>query len=300
DLISAQDLDRQATRAELLAQQKLGALADAQTAAASAREAHAQIAAARAAVDQAKASLDQAKINLAYTTIVSPIDGTVISRNVDVGQTVAASLAAPTLFEIAQDLRKVQVDTSVAEADVGRLTQGMPAAFTVDAYPDRDFVGRVRQIRNAPQTVQNVVTYDAVIDVANPDLRLKPGMTANVSFVDAKRSNALRIPNAALRFHPTFPISPAGKSGHGHAGSQGHGQEGSPSGFGLKDSDPSRRVVWKLVGGVPEPARVRLGITDGFNTEVVSGKLATGDLVITDESAGNGASPQRRMGFRMF
>ena len=133
---------------------------------------------------------------------MSPTDGIVISRNVDVGQTVAASFQAPTIFVVAQDLAKMQVDTSVAEADIGRLVKGMPATFTVDAYPGTPFTGTVREIRNAPQTVQNVVTYDAVIDVSNPDLRLKPGMTANVTFVYAQRDRALRVTNAALRFRP--------------------------------------------------------------------------------------------------
>src|SRR5512133_1473862 len=139
---------------------------------------------------------------MAYTTIRSPIDGVVISRNVDVGQTVAASLSAPTLFTIAEDLRKMQVDTFVAEADVGKLKPGMDASFTVDAFPGRRFTGKVREIRNAPQTVQNVVTYDAVIDVLNPELELKPGMTANVTIVVAERDNALKVANAALRFRP--------------------------------------------------------------------------------------------------
>ncbi len=140
------------------------------------------------------------------TSILSPTDGTVISRSVDVGQTVAASLSAPTLFVIAKDLREMQVDTSVAEADVGRLSPGMPATFTVDAFPGERFRGKVRQIRNAPQTVQNVVTYDAVIDVDNPDLKLRPGMTANVTFVAAEKDDVLRVPNAAMRFRPAPEI----------------------------------------------------------------------------------------------
>ena len=147
-------------------------------------------------------ALHQAEVNLGYTTITSPIDGTVISRNIDVGQTVASAFQAPTLFLIAQDLRRMQVDTSVSEADVGRLKTGMATTFSVDAYPGESFSGRVRQIRSSPTTVQNVVTYDAVIDVDNSSLKLKPGMTANVSFVTAERPSVVRVPNAALRFEP--------------------------------------------------------------------------------------------------
>ncbi len=151
--------------------------------------AEAQARAAAAQEADARATLHQAEINLAYTTIVAPIDGVVISRNVDVGQTVAATLQSPTLFLVAQDLRKMQVDTNVAEADVGRIAAEMAATFTVDAYPAETFRGTIREVRNAPQTVQNVVTYDAVIDVDNAELKLKPGMTANVTVVYADRSD---------------------------------------------------------------------------------------------------------------
>src|SRR5262249_20956640 len=160
----------------------------------------ATIAAAEGQVARDRAALSSAQVNLQYTTITSPINGTVISRAVDVGQTVAASLQAPTLFTIAEDLHKMQIDTSVAEADVGKLDSGMNVTFTVDAFPNQPFKGAVRQIRNAATTVQNVVTYDAVIDVENPDLKLRPGMTANVTFVYADKQDALRIPNASLRF----------------------------------------------------------------------------------------------------
>ena len=156
----------------------------------------------KAQVEQAKAALKVSETNLRYTTIRSPVNGTVISRNVDVGQTVAASLQAPTLFTIAKDLTQMQVDTNVSEADVGRITVGQDATFTVDAYPERIFRGKVSEIRNAPIIVQNVVTYDVVILVGNRDLKLKPGMTANVSVMIAHREGVLKIPNAALRFRP--------------------------------------------------------------------------------------------------
>jgi HlyD family secretion protein len=218
----AVDAKRQFDRARELFERKLIAQADRDTAEANHLAAEAQNAASGGTVEQARASLHQAAINLKYCTIVSPIDGTVISRNVDVGQTVAAALQAPTLFTIAEDLRKMQVDTSVAESDVGKLSAGLTATFTVDAYTSERFTGTVRQIRNAPQTVQNVVTYDAVIDVVNGDLKLKPGMTANVTFTFADRKNVLRVPNAALRFKPP-PEMLDGDKHRGGRGSQDGG-----------------------------------------------------------------------------
>jgi HlyD family secretion protein len=180
------------------------------SATAQARLAEAQSAAALAQVEQAKASLQAATLDLEHTTIRSPVKGIVVSRNVDVGQTVAASLQAPILFLIAQDLTQMQVDTNVSEADIGRISVGQSATFTVDAYPNNPFRGTVVQVRNAPITVQNVVTYDAVVQVANPDMQLKPGMTANVSFLIAERSDALKVPNAALRFQPNGASSETG------------------------------------------------------------------------------------------
>jgi HlyD family secretion protein len=219
----ATDAARQRDRAKALVDRKLIAQADYDTAQSNAD------AAAGGEVEQARAALHQAEVNLAYTSIISPTSGVVISRSVDVGQTVAASLQAPTLFVIAEDLAKMQVDTSVAEADVGRLSDKMDASFTVDAYPADVFRGVVRQIRNAPQTVQNVVTYDAVVDVANTDLRLRPGMTANVTFVYAQKDDVLRIPNAALRFRPPPEMLAAvgqGQNGGQAQGAQKQGQGG--------------------------------------------------------------------------
>jgi len=166
------------------------------------RLAAAQEMAAAAQVDQAKATLQAAELDLEHTTIRAPVNGIVVSRSVDVGQTVAASLQAPTLFLIAQDLTQMQVDTNVSEADIGRVQVGQTATFTVDAYQNTTFTGQVTQVRNAPITVQNVVTYDAVVQVANPDLQLKPGMTANISFLIAERKDVVRVPTAALRFQP--------------------------------------------------------------------------------------------------
>jgi HlyD family secretion protein len=172
------------------------------SATAQARLAEAQHTAARAQVEQAKAALQAAELDLEHTTIRAPVNGIVVSRNVDVGQTVAASLQAPTLFLIAQDLTQMQVDTNVSEADIGRISTGQTATFTVDAFPNAPFTGQVVQVRNAPIIVQNVVTYDAVVQVANPEMKLKPGMTANVSFLIAERPRALKVANAALRFQP--------------------------------------------------------------------------------------------------
>ena len=160
---------------------------------------------AQATVQIKQASLDNAKVNLSRCTIYSPVDGIVISRSVDVGQTVAASLSAPTLFVIANDLSQMQIDANVSEADIGNVEEGQNVTFTVDAFPDRKFNGKVRQIRNSPTTVQNVVTYDVVIEVSNPDLKLRPGMTANASVITAQRSGVLKIPSAALRFRPPEP-----------------------------------------------------------------------------------------------
>jgi HlyD family secretion protein len=195
-----------------------------------------------------------------------------------VGQTVAASLQAPTLFVIAEDPRKMQVDTSVAEGDIGRLRDGMPASFTVDAYPGETFRGRVRQVRNNPQTVQNVVTYDAVIDVDNGDLKLKPGMTANVTYVVAERADALRLPNASLRFRPSAEVlTLAGVKARERAG--GAGSE-------ARVRAGNNRTVFVLTGGTPRAVTVKTGVSDGTLSEVVEGGLSEGDLVIVDASGG--------------
>jgi HlyD family secretion protein len=306
----AQDLQRQADRAQQLAQRNLIAVADRDTAVANAAAAQAQVEASVGAEAQANAQLIQAQVNLAYTDIISPIDGVVISRSVDVGQTVAASLQAPTLFTIAEDLRRMQVDTNVAEADVGKLSPGMAATFTVDAYPGDRFQGKVRQVRNAPQTVQNVVTYDAVIDVENAELKLKPGMTANVTFVYMDREDVLRVPNAALRYRPP-PELLAGKGGHrprpgpdpeGAGGAQRWGgaagaatQRTSLHAPGARERDVSdHKTVWVLRNGQLEPVKIRTGVTDGTYTEVAEAtddSLQPGDAVITGAGtdAQNGA-----------
>src|SRR5213076_2223521 len=213
-------------------------------------------------------ALDKAKADLEHCTITSPIDGVVISRNVDVGQTVAASLQAPVIFQIANDLTKMQIDSNVAEADVGVLEVGQDVDFTVDAFPMRTFHGKVVQVRNAPITVQNVVTYDTVIGVNNADLKLKPGMTANVSIVVAHKDDVLQIKNAALRYRPA-EATPA------EMGSRSPAPPGARGGGG-RQRRTSERTVYVLSGGRPKPVQIKTGISDGVVTEVIEG-LNEGD-----------------------
>ncbi len=270
----AADAQRKLDRARALQVARVVSRADLDSAQAAADAARGQVSASEGAAAQARAALREAEINLDYTTIVSPTDGVVIARNVDAGQTVAASLQAPTLFLIAQDLTKMQVDTSVAEADVGKLRPGMTGTFTVDAYPGEPFRGVVRQIRNAPETKLNVVTYDAVLDVANKDLRLRPGMTANVTFAVEEHQAVLRVPNAALRF------SLPGKARDSAAPRR------------------DRRPVWVMRDGEPVRVEIFTGITDGSFTEVLDGDLRSGEKVITDSNEpspgpGGGRLPMR-------
>jgi len=273
----ALDADRQLKRQSSLNDRKLTAPADFDTAQANSAMAVAAVASAKARVEQMRAALHQAQVNLDYATIESPIDGVVISRSVDVGQTVAASLQTPTLFVIAEDLRKMQVDTSVAEADVGKLKAGMTATFMVDAYPNEHFEGNVRQIRNAATTVQNVVTYDAVIDVENPQLLLRPGMTANVTFVYADRSDALRTLNAALRFKPTPDmLEPRDKQPRPKTALT------STQPRQKREEQNARRTLWVLKNKRPVSVSVRTGITDGTHTELLESDLEEGAQVITD------------------
>jgi HlyD family secretion protein len=279
----AKNADLQLARSHSLREQNLAAQQDLDTAEATAAMAHANVDMQKASLQQATASLHQAQVNLSFTSIVSPIDGVVISRSVDVGQTVAASLSAPTLFTIAQDLTKMQVDTNVAEGDVGRLQVGMPTYFTVDSFPGQRFKGKIRDIRNAATTVQNVVTYDAVIDVDNSDLRLRPGMTANVTVIYAERQGVLAVPNAALRFH--LP-STAAASPSGAPSGRPRGHRGPPG-----DEPPESRTVYILRGGEPQSATLHTGLTDGTQTEVLDGDLKEGDPVVVDSSGGETPAP---------
>jgi HlyD family secretion protein len=264
---SAVDARAISQRNHALAEQNLIAKQTADSAEANARVAEAAVEAAHGAEVQAQAALDAAELNLSYTKIVSPIHGTVVSRNVDVGQTVAASLQAPTLFLIGEDLTQMQVDTNIAEADVGRLEPGMVATFTVDAFPSEPFRGVIREVRSAPQNIQNVITYDAVIDVANPKLHLKPGMTANVEVVYADRADVLRVPNAALRFHP----------------------RADRTGASTRAPAPGKKLVWLERKGKQVPIELTPGVSDGTWTEVVGGPLARGERVITEAIGGGTA-----------
>ncbi|MGH7366087.1 MAG: efflux RND transporter periplasmic adaptor subunit [Candidatus Rokuibacteriota bacterium] len=244
---------------------------------------------AMAQVVQSEAALRQAQVDLERTYIRAPVDGVVVGRSVDVGQTVAASLQAPTLFTIAQDLRNMQVDTNVDEADVGRIKVGQTATFTVDSFPARPFTGEVVQIRKAPLVIQNVVTYDVVVTVKNPELRLLPGMTANVRIVVEQKEGVLQVPNAALRFRPpgteaaerdrpARPVREGGRAG------------GAPTGR-----------VW-LVGpdGKPAAVSLQLGIGDGTHTEVARGEIKEGQRVIVGVALPGdreqpGAAPRLRL-----
>ena len=219
-------------------------------------QALAQITFDEATIQQRQASLDAAHVNLDYTSIVSPVDGTVVSRNVTMGQTVAASFQTPTLFLIATDLTRMVVDASVSESDIGGIKLGNKATFTVDAYPKRTFAGTVTQVRQSPQTVQNVVTYDVVIGVTNSDLTLMPGMTAASRIVIDQRVDVIRVPNQAIRY------SPKAVAGAVHSGGSG---------------------IWVLRDGTPMPIPVVTGLDDDSFTEIVSGDVKPGDLAITAE-----------------
>jgi HlyD family secretion protein len=262
------DAKRTVDRNKELIKKNLVSQSDLDTATTNYETDKAQVDASKAQVAQAQAALQLAETNLRYTRILSPVDGVVISRNVDVGQTVAASFQTPTLFTIAEDLTQMQIDTSVDEADIGNIRVGQDVEFTVDAYPDTTFKGSVWQIRNAPIAVQNVVTYDVVVKVGNPDLKLKPGMTANVSIITALKKDVLRIPNSALRFRP---------AGSGKKAAQ-------QKGFG----------VWVLKDGKPRRVPVKTGISDGNYTELVSGDIGEGGEVITESlKTGTQSAPNR-------
>jgi HlyD family secretion protein len=231
-------------------------------------EALAGVSASQGSVAQTMGAYRQASTNLRYATIKSPVDGIVVSRSVDVGQTVAASFQTPTLFTIAQDLTKMQIDTSVDEADIGRVAVGQPAVFTVDAYPDRQFRGVVSQVRNAPIVTQNVVTYDVVIVLDNRDLKLKPGMTANVAIEVMRKDDVLKVPGAALRFMPkkddeiTRPQPAVSKR---------------------RTAGPVSKQVFVLREGKPVAVQVATGVSDDSQVEVVSGKIREGDAVIVEQ-----------------
>ncbi len=228
-------------------------------------QAQAQVAYDQASIEQRQAALDAAQVNLGYTDITSPVDGTVVSRNITIGQTVAASFQTPTLFLIASDLTRMQVDTNVSEGDIGGVELNDKALFSVDAFLNRTFEGKVEQIRQSPQTVQNVVTYDVVVSISNPDLALKPGMTASVRIVIDQRTDVLRVPSQALRYAPPNAPRP----------------------------DPAHPKVWVLRDGQAAALDIKPGLNDDDFVEVVSGSVKPGDQVIVAERAPAAATRPR-------
>jgi HlyD family secretion protein len=323
--VAVDDAKTKLDRAKALAAKNLIPQSDLDAAEVALRAAQAQLQANQSQVVQAQATLNQNQVDLEHTVIAAPINGIVVSRNVDVGQTVAASFQSPTLFVIADDLTKMQVNASIDEADIGQIKPGETARFRVDAYPAEQFTGTVSQVRLQPATVQNVVTYSTIITVPNPDLKLKPGMTANVSVEIARRTNVLRVAAAALHFKPTDDLfaalhEPVPAGAHRVAGgagarpanasqawSPGSGVPGSSSGSrpGVGADRPSHQAqlgmlfggtaasatpgrVWVFEGNQLKPVDVRLGISDGQDTELVAGKLDDGTKVVT--SALTGAS----------
>jgi HlyD family secretion protein len=283
---SMEDAQRTLDRNKELKKRDLIAQSEFDTSQAAYDSAAAQYEVNKAQVNQAQAALNQSSVDFNNTVIRSPVDGIVISRSVDVGQTVAASLQAPILFTIANDLAKMEVHTNVDEADVGNVVEGQEVTFTVDAFPARRFMGRVHQVRNAPTVVQNVVTYDAVVRIDNKDLLLKPGMTANVQFLVSRKEDVLTIPNMAIRFKPpdqkneaqelvrqeqsrAAPTVGARRTSRSPGGGSGGGGRGG-----------RRIIIYVLSAGKAEPVEVQLGITDGSKTEVGDGEIKEKDAVI--------------------
>ena len=263
---------------------------------------------ARAQLALARAQNDRDQANLNFTVIRSPVDGVVIDRVVDLGQTVAASFQTPVLIKIAQDLSEMRIDTSFAEADIGSLREGQKAKFTVDAFPSRNFIGDVQQIRLNPTNQQNVVTYNVRINVANPEQVLLPGMTAYVNIAVAQHNDVLLVPNAALRFKPADAAEKKPENGQKPASTAATsaGDGGSTAGKGSSDKKGKKRdgqsgTVYVLVGEEIKPVSVQLGITDNRNTEIVGGDLKVGDRVITGENNnGNASGKPSSVGMRMF
>jgi HlyD family secretion protein len=268
------------------------------------QQSQAQVQQAQAQVQQAQAALQLAEVNLSHTTITSPIDGVVVSRDVNVGQTVAASLSAPTLFTIANDLTQMQIIANIDQADIGLVEQAKSVKFSVDAFPGKDFDGKIQQMRLNPQNVQNVVTYNVVIDVNNPEQKLKPGMTANLIITIDERNNVLKVPNSSLRFTPQNATASRGQGQGGSAGGGGQRRRQQDSSAGgsngaSADNQGERRfapasapvlegqtrLVWVLgQDAKPQSRRIKVGLTDGSSTEVVEGNLQEGETVITGQT----------------
>ncbi len=257
------------------------------------QSAKAVVKAAEGSVAQTRGVLMQAKTNLRYSIIRSPVDGVVISRTIDIGQTVAASFQTPTLFTIAKDLTKMQIEVSVDEADISRVRLDQKATFTVDSYPEQTFSGKVVQIRSAPIITQNVVTYVVVVNVDNSDLKLKPGMTANVSVEVAKKEDVLKLPPAALRFKPKTKVDEAGAKVGGMQRPSGSGKPGAKKGG-------NGQQVYILKDGKPSAVPIKTGIANNSSIELTEGPLKEGDEVVIEQSGGDnnkkksGGSPMGR------
>jgi HlyD family secretion protein len=272
-----QDAEAKLTRAGQLSERQLIPASDLEAAVLARRTAEAQVRAATAQATQARATLRQSEVNLAKTVITAPIDGIVISRAVDVGQTVAASLQAPTLFTLAADLGQMQLSASIDESDVGSIREGQPVTFRVDAYPDRVFTGVVRQVRLNPTVEQNVVTYAAIVTAPNPDLTLKPGMTASLTVEVARRDGVLRVPSAALRFKPTAAVLDA-------LGQQDRrAATGGARPVAMTSSSPASHTgtVWTYNDGRLTPVEVKVGSSDAQFTEIQSGDVREGESIAT-------------------
>jgi len=305
--VGVEDTRRTLERNKELAKRGLIAQSDLDAAQTAYDAAAAQLEVNNAQVAQAQAALNQTSVDLENTIIRSPVDGIVVSRNVDVGQTVAASLQAPVLFLIANDLSKMQVDTNVSEGDVGNVWMDQEVTFTVDAYPTRRFTGKVLQVRNAAIMVQNVVTYDAVVGVDNKELLLKPGMTANVEFLVSRKTDVLKISNASLRFRPLADkpqtqVAASGQragpggGGGGRGGNRNAGQGSRSRGEGRGNREAT---IYVLRDQKATPVRVRLGISDGTSTELVADEIKEGEQVILAMSgSGSQARPATPPGGR--
>jgi HlyD family secretion protein len=296
--VSLEDAERTLKRTKELKQRELVSQSELDAAQTAYDSARSQVSVTQAQVGQAQASMNQAQIDLGYTVIRSPVDGIVISRNIDVGQTVAASLSAPTLFTIANDLTKMEVHTNVDEADVGNISDGQDVSFTVDAHAQRRFRGKVNQVRNAPINVQGVVTYNSVVRINNKELLLKPGMTANVQFLVAQKEDALAIPNVALRFRPPEEKNEAQellRQEQGRVGGRITARRTSRGGGSGVVGGEGRRVrqvkVYVLKDGQAQAVDVQVGITDGSKTEIIAG-LNENDPVIIGMSTAATAPAQ--------